>query len=272
MEDYNKLNEIHIVDFLESNGHFRDKKSSNSYRTVFLSPFTNEKTPSFCVNNYKNVFFDFSGGMGGNLYQLVKLFKEKNINISEIITERSSPMPVFKEKPKTEILSVNSLTNKYLIDYLVKERGINIHITKQYCCEIRTRIGDKTYFGIGFKNDKGGYELRNASFKGCTSPKGITTFNWGGNKINIFEGFMDFLSALTYLNTMKLKNTTIILNSCVFAEMLESDKEYNIFTDNDAAGNSVIEVLAPNNTINDFRNIFAPHNDFNDYFVSLKKK
>ena len=61
------------------------------------------------------------------------------------------------------------------------------------------RIGGKPYFALAFKNDSGGYELRNPRFKGSTS-KDITHIRQKGDPRDtcfVFEGFMDYLSFLT---------------------------------------------------------------------------
>ena len=36
-----------------------------------LSPFNKEKTPSFCVNDQKMAWFDFSSGKNGNIFDFV---------------------------------------------------------------------------------------------------------------------------------------------------------------------------------------------------------
>jgi DNA primase len=41
------------------------KKAGSNFKA--LSPFTNEKTPSFFVSPTKNIFKDFSSGKGGNV-------------------------------------------------------------------------------------------------------------------------------------------------------------------------------------------------------------
>ena len=41
------------------------KKSGSNYKG--LSPFSNEKTPSFMVSPAKGIFKDFSSGKGGNV-------------------------------------------------------------------------------------------------------------------------------------------------------------------------------------------------------------
>ena len=53
---------------------------------------------------------------------------------------------------------------------------------------------EKIYSAIGFKNNAGGYELRNEYFKGSSSPKCVTYLDNKADKISVFEGFFDFLS------------------------------------------------------------------------------
>jgi len=274
MEDYKLIKNISIVDYLESNGYTKVNGSTCNY-AKFKSPFTNEKTASFVVKLSTNTFHDYSANIRGNMNDLMTAFKNQGIHTSvvEFMTCRSSKTcaGAVANYP-LEIISVEELTDTRLLDYIVHKRGINVSIAKYYCKQIKYTIKNRIYLAIGFKNNKGGWELRNEKFKGGTVPKAITTFEGNSEKHNVFEGFMDYLSALTFYKSKRLKYSTHILNSTVFAESLSSEMEYNIFTDNDPAGNGVIEVLAPNNIINDFRDIFAPHNDFNDYLVSLKNK
>jgi hypothetical protein len=90
--------------------------------------------------------------------------------------------------------------------------------------------------------------------------------------INVFEGFIDFLSCLAEYKTMKLHNKTIILNSVVFASILPQNKTYNVFTDNDEAGNEVIEIVSAFGNVKDYRKSFQPFNDYNDYWVDKVKR
>src|SRR5258708_30973520 len=45
------------------------KRAGRNWRG--LSPFTNEKTPSFMVSPEKQIWHDFSSGKGGNMFSLV---------------------------------------------------------------------------------------------------------------------------------------------------------------------------------------------------------
>lgn len=58
------------ADILEVIGDFvKLKKRGNNY--VGLSPFSNERTPSFMVSPSKNIFKDFSSGKGGDLIEFL---------------------------------------------------------------------------------------------------------------------------------------------------------------------------------------------------------
>src|SRR2546423_14423484 len=47
------------------------KKSGSEWRG--LSPFNKEKTPSFFVNDQKSMWFDFSAGKNGNIFDFLML-------------------------------------------------------------------------------------------------------------------------------------------------------------------------------------------------------
>ena len=87
------------------------------------------------------------------------------------------------------------LLNPRLQGYL-EERGINTHVAIPNCEEVRYRVRGKRYYAIGFRNDAGGLELRNRFFKGCISPKDISLKHNGSDVCDVFEGFMDYLSAM----------------------------------------------------------------------------
>ena len=94
----------------------------------------------------------------------------------------------------------------------LRERCINIEIARQHCQEVHYSANGKAYFAVGFRNDAGGYELRNKYFKGCTS-KEITSMKTSSDACQLFEGFMDYLSFLTMKNWQQPKTDVIVLNS-----------------------------------------------------------
>ncbi|MCH5684068.1 hypothetical protein LWM68_07155 [Niabella sp. W65] len=42
-------------------------------------------------------------------------------------------------------------------------------IADRYCREVRYELNGKVYYGIGFRNDLGGFEIRNPYFKASSS-------------------------------------------------------------------------------------------------------
>lgn len=276
----NEIKNKSIERYLESLGYKRDKRSTHKY-IFFKSPFTNERTASFAVNLKNNTFNDYSSGLKGDIITLIQNLEKKSFK--EIVSGIGSRH--LCERTNTPVASlrvdkVKPLINRKLIDYLSIKRCINIDIAKIYCNEVHYSIGNRKYFAIGFKNNKGGYELRNSHWKGSTAPKSISSVLAGACQIglppeiqlesqtvNIFEGFMDFLSALTIYNTDKLKNTTHVLNSTVFADIVPISANYNIFTDNDSAGTDVMHSLSNKGCVNDLRKMFTGYKDLNECLV-----
>src|SRR5699024_9685340 len=103
------------------------------------------------------------------------------------------------------------------------------------------QLNNKTYYGIGFKNDLGGFEIRNPYFKASSSPKGITTMNNNTKEAIVFEGFMDFLSFKTiHQHAPKNQFDFVILNSVSFFEkarpFMENHQSVRLYLDRDSTG------------------------------------
>ena len=78
--------------------------------------------------------------------------------------------------------------------------------------------------------------------KGCIAPKAITTVSKGTNHLQIFEGFMDFLSWQT-LNSSSTCDA-IVLNSLALLphiqEKIKGYKQVESFLDSDDAGAKIV--------------------------------
>ena len=62
--------QIRIVDYLRLLGH--EPKNARGGQYWYLSPFREEKTPSFKVNDRLNEWYDFGAATGGDLVELGK--------------------------------------------------------------------------------------------------------------------------------------------------------------------------------------------------------
>ena len=207
--------QISIRNVLESFSLFPSKDNS---KTAFYFAFDREeKTPSLLVNFIKNIAFDFGTGKKYDIVSLVQGIKQ--CSVSQALEYLSQFNFSFKEQmynitrdgSRYEILSISEVKHYALIQYL-KERRIenNIHLLK----EIHYKISNKKYFGIGFKNDANGYEVRNKYSKICIGRKDITTIKNKSNNLRIFEGFMDYLSFKQMEKALKKAlSDYVILNS-----------------------------------------------------------
>lgn len=220
MTDIQQIKQLSIRTYLSRRGILPARE--NSRCGFYLSPLREEHSPSFKVDYAKNLWYDHGTGEGGSIIDLVMRLENcdfmqavQSLGSDEIKPTASvAPALATSTVPVLRILSDTPLQHPALLSYL-KERGIDPAIAAEHCREVRYAVGDKTYFAIGFRNDAGGWELRNALFKGSSTPKNITTIDNGSGTIIIFEGFMDFLSYLSLKGNAHPTCDTAVLNSIV---------------------------------------------------------
>ena len=274
------IKQISITDYLQQQGYSPARVQGIHF--WYCSPLRNESTPSFKVNTERNQWYDFGTGEHGDIIDLVRALHR--CTISEAIRLLSGAKQVAHQEfsfggerkiseRKLEILSAQPLTNPYLLRYFA-ERGISLSIANRYCSEIRYNNTNRTYYAIGFANDAGGWEIRSPYFKGCIAPKAITTIIKATDVLQIFEGFMDFLSWQT-LNPSSTCDT-IVLNSLALLpriqEKIKGYKQVESFLDNDDAGRKSFEVLKqfyPHVIDGSVR--YGAHKDLNEWLVALSK-
>lgn len=256
---------IRIVDYLKRLGYTPSTVRNSQY--WYLSPFRDEKTPSFKVNDRENLWYDFGIAEGGDLIELGKhLYRTHDLNAVLRELEKCSDIPslhirspnIPQKSVATEIIveGIRPLTNPALLSY-IKSRDVDVPIAQCFCREIHYRQCKRHYFGICFENRSGGFEVRNAYFKGCVKNKDVTVVMYSQDErqsdICVFEGFMDFLAYLT----LQGRNDTsvciqreadhIILNSvsnlkkCL--EIIGLYEKIHCYLDNDLAGRKTTETI-----------------------------
>lgn len=184
------------------------------------------------------------------------------------------PTP-FVEEPTFENVTVSRLTSPALLKYL-SDRGISRDIAQRYCVQVDYELHGKRYYAIGFENNVHGFELRNPFFKGSYPPKHITTVANGNARCNVFEGFIDFLSAerLGYNDGMD----SVVLNSISnIAKAITPLADYTViqrYLDNDTAGRAALARLRREfgDRVMDKSALYPNHKDLNDYLMSLYPK
>lgn len=282
---FSQAKQIRLTEYLSGIGLEPSKIRGNDH--WYLSPFRDERSPSFKVNIKLNVWYDHGSGEGGTLIDLgAKLYQ---CTLHEFLEKLSTGNygsleishhgnPFETPERKLEILTTRDLRNSDLVHYLVS-RGIKSHFAHEYCHEVEFRIDAKCYLAVGFQNRSGGYELRNPWFKGSSSPKDVSIIDNGASHLCVVEGFMDFLSLLT-LNQKKvvelpLRTSFLILNSlsCLNKNLplLQSHQDLLLFLDNDLAGRGAKEALTLKGiSFHDASSLYAGHKDVNDFLKSTK--
>ena len=273
-----QFNTIKLEEVLVSLGHHPTKQ--NEKEAWYLNPFSTETQASFKLNKRSNVWYLHSEGIGGNNIDFMK--KYLNASIKEVLewVEKQN-FSSFQQQSfqrqnlenlhrNYEILEIINVQHSALLEYLNERKVAN---QAKFIQEIHYRINGKNYFGIGFKNDSGGYEIRNKYAKICLGKKDITTIKNDSDKVRIFEGFFDFLSfkkVEEYLE--KEPSNYIILNSVSMVSKIKSSlenyKNIELYFDNDEAGNRAVEILKKElNNAEDGRVLYSDFKDLNEYLI-----
>lgn len=171
---------------------------------LYLSPLRKEHTPSFKVDYVQNLWYDFGQGAGGSIIDLVMRLERCDFTQAHRLLGRGERTPIAVSVPPSVLPTISAL--RMLSDFPLRypalagylsSRGIDPAIASACCREVHYAVGGHNYFAVGFRNDAGGWELRSERFKGCVSPKHITTIDNHSDGVVAFEGFMDFLSYLS---------------------------------------------------------------------------
>ena len=273
---------ISIADFLNAMGIHPSKQRGKVL--WYSAPYRTERTPSFKVDTSKNVWFDFGIGKGGDIFDLAGEFigsEDFLLRAAFIAQNGACPLPVMEQslrekerEPSFEDIWVRPLQDTRLLGYL-EERGINAHVAIPNCEEVRYRVHGKQYYAIGFRNEAGGLELRNRFFKGCIPPKDISLKRNGSDICAVFEGFMDYLSAM---QLGIIASDWLVLNSVSNVEkavkVLQGYERIECYLDNDEAGQRAFQKLRDSfgDKVIDRSSLYAEHKDLNDYLLSQRQE
>ena len=278
-----EIKQMDMVNYLSKLGYQPSKIRSVDY--WYLSPLRNEKTPSFKINRKINRWFDHGLGKGGNIIDFGILYH--NCSIGEFFQKISSGFSLqqphislsnhTEDQHKITILKDFAINSLALVKFL-GHRKISLDIAGQFCKEVRYQLNDKTYYGIGFKNDSGGYEIRNPYFKTSSSPKDVTTYDNNGKEVLVFEGFIDFLSFMVM--HQKQPNTEIdfiILNSVSFFEkarsFMEKHESIGLYLDRDTTGQNCTQyALSLGKKYRDESKLYKNHKDLNEWLMNAGNK
>lgn len=280
------IRQIPLADFLARLGHEPVRRSGNEL--WYIAPYRGERTPSFRVNVAKQLWYDFGLGKGGNIFTLAGEFLQSNdfMEQAKFIAETANmtvtgwekpaylPKPI---EPAFEDVEVALLFRSPLTEYLA-ERCIPYVVASRHCCRLNYGVRGKRYFAVGFPNMAGGFEVRSRYFKGCIPPKDVSLVkatDIPAGECLVFEGFMDFLSALTLGVTGNAD--CIVLNSVANVEkatgLLDGYGSIGCFLDRDDAGRRTLAALAKRygERVTDHSSLYDSCKDLNEYLQRTTK-
>lgn len=275
---------ICLSDYLEQRG-IRPSKICGG-KAWYRSPVRSlEKSESFIVNLAKNTWHDFGSGDHGDIIDLVS--RLQNVSVKEALDLIGNGFlflchsfkyeigDIPDDRGKIVIKRTQEVTHPALVNYILK-RKVSLQYARTFLKEAYYHLYGKSYFALAFENDLGGYELRNERSKVGNSPKYFTTINGKDpSGINVFEGFMDFLSCCTFYRKIPVYQT-IVLNSLSFMPrilpLLSVAEKVNLYLDNDEAGRKATDSIMSNcKRVRNWSQVLYPGNkDFNEFLMSPK--
>lgn len=293
-----QFNKVPLEEVLLKLGHLPTRK--NEKETWFLNPFGTETAASFKIDLRQNLWYLFSEGTGGTNTDFMLKYLKTDIaevlkwaegqSFSSFGQQRNFENHLNREKNQTvtpikispnpyEITAVKNVQNKNLKNYL-NQRGLSEKVYP-FVKEVHFKMNDKNLYAVGFENISGGWELRNAFYKGALLRKDISiiknaeTSNFNSekiqNKISVFEGFMDALSFIEMSG--KVTGDLLVMNSIALLTKaknhLQNYSEIDLFLDNDRAGKFCTEsILKSFPEAKDRSEVYEPHKDLNEFLLS----
>ncbi len=250
----------------------------------FKAPWRTERTAS--VKCEGHLFYDFAEAVGGSTIDFVMKYYSIDFikavkwlrNESDFFSfdpPKQNSLSKLKNKKSYCIDNIQPLKNGVLIDYL-NTRKLNIEVCKRYLVEVYYRVNEKKYFGVGFKTNKGSYEIRNKYAKLALGQKWFTWINNGHKSIIVTESWSDLISILTLYPKCEKSRDFLVLNSLSMLSkadgILISYPEILFALDNDNAGSNATEKKIKKWNTNksfskDIRNLFEGFKDVNEYLI-----
>jgi DNA primase len=278
-------NALDLVSYLAHLGFRPAKTRGTTY--WYLSPLRNEKTPSFKVNSKLNAWYDFGLGEGGKLVDFgIRFFA---CSISDFLKRmdagefsfppqrRQAFLPVTGDvEVRLTVTAESPLSSPALLAYLAS-RNIALPVVRKYCRQLNFTLHNRSYYGIGFKNNSGGWDIRNAFQKYAASPKDFSLIQNGANRVLVFEGFLDFLSYKTHSAYVASSSFDyLVLNGIGLFErarpVIESYSYRGLYFDQDAAGRKVTAyALGLNAAYLDESGFYTGYKDVNDWLIKTQR-
>ena len=186
-------------------------------------------------------------------------------------------------KKGVDVIQSSDIVDADLIDY-IKLRKLDPTLVSKYCEQLAVKFPnsksnpDRVHIAMGFKNKDGGYEIRNDFLKIAVTPKTWTLIEGEDHsEINVFEGFMSYISTLQYYGIEKMKGDVIVMNSLAFyshiIDIAQNKRRTNLYLDYGKVGDE--KTMLMRSSIKgsfDCRSFFKGYEDPNDLLTGKRMK
>ena len=288
-------------------------KRADHRRYMYYSPFRDESEPSMKVTEFQDgtwVWHDYGTGENGGVLDMVCKLEgnESHRNAYEVLSKisgRPVEMPAMqvygKRAPKKGsetgivVVSVSErFTNASLLSYFTNVRFIPTEVLDRYCVQVKyyaKSAPQVRHFAAGFHNNSGGFALRGTGRVKINSAWALSTLSPNGcfireedacfEKGDLFEGFVNFLSKITYRYQAGL-GLEPGMDSCVLHsasnvakchDWVLRHRQIRTFFDNDEAGDKATEMVKgwckeSGIDFKDGRCAYLGYNDINEALVA----
>ena len=281
--------QIPIADFLHRLGHRPEK--SNEKRSLYFSMIRDDgKHPSFYIYHHSELWRDYGLGKWGSVIDLaMEIYHTDSFNdvirhFNQLYNhgqpDRVPPPPKRSREPAPpshEIVRILPLGNNPALTGYLKRRGVweaalsSGLLAEIYYNHIRNDGTKKRYFAVGWQNLSGGWDTRSAVGKISLTPKDVLYRSGSTNRAVIFEGMMDYLSALTE-NPALTQDHLYIMNSTghswrVMDKLTDQAdiQEIDLYLDNGNGGRHfTTEFMAEFAYARDMAYLYDGYDDYNE--------
>lgn len=317
---------VSLKDLIESTGRQAASANISKGEYTYSAPYRDDHDPSLKINVHTRKFIDYGqDDAKGDVIQLARLIMGNGnasaVTVSEALQwlKRFSGREVAPAPAKaiqrqlrqaTEVsfegdrysfvkaVPITAKTHPNNLNYITDTRKISLRVAALYLEAITYRDnaapqGDQwkgLRYGIGGRNDSGGYEVRAAStasnFKTSVGPKDVSSFD--GHRTattgHIFEGRFDFLTYLEITGQTRPHYPTIVLNSgrlaAKAAQLIKGRADWqhvtnwHVFQHNDDEGHrstlAFIEELGDGYTVGTMEYSYAGFSDLNQCWTDAE--
>lgn len=286
---------ILISDFLAREG-FKPVRQTGG-QLAYKAPYRIDGDPSLVVNDKKGMWYDHGEGIGGKIIDLaMKIYNTNDVEFTvNRINQLYDNVPLEKipsrndleqreQRKLHDIVRVKPLGNNFAISAYLESRGVleeaikSQRVVEVYYDHINDQGNRKRYFGAGWKNDSGGYDVRSKYAKICINQKDMLYMEGKSGRTNVFEGMTNFLSALKE-KAVTMSDTNVVLNTLSLSKKaiekikVDQPKEINLFLDNGQGGDKFTQLFKESfPTLIDRRNLYNGFGDYNEKVMDDMQK